>query len=193
MPLWYHDKYAGCIGVRLSNSVNMPHNTNKREILFLKKNRPGMGLNVYFTYQVVGYHGTGSIPYRLALTAVFVEGWIFIALSLLGMRQWLVRLLPTSLKIASACGIGLFLAIIGLSYPAGIGAITGSFPAPLDIGGCPPEFLDKFGTCTQGKMSNPQLWIGIMCGGITTVVLMAYRVRSALVIGILVVSIISWP
>jgi AGZA family xanthine/uracil permease-like MFS transporter len=37
---------------------------------------PGMGLNAYFTYTVVGFHGTGPVPYRLALTAVFVEGKI---------------------------------------------------------------------------------------------------------------------
>jgi adenine/guanine/hypoxanthine permease len=152
-----------------------------------------MGLNAYFAYQVVGYHGTGNIPYRIALTAVFVEGWIFIALSLLGMRQWLVRLLPTSLKIASACGIGLFLAIIGLSYPAGLGAITGSFPSPLDIGGCPPEYMNEFGQCKSHKMTNPALWIGALAGGIVTVVLMAFKVRSALILGILIVSVISWP
>jgi adenine/guanine/hypoxanthine permease len=122
-----------------------------------------------------------------------VEGWIFIALSLLGMRQWLVRLLPTSLKIASACGIGLFLAVIGLSYSAGIGAVTGSFPAPLDLGGCPPDYLDSFGQCTGQKMRNPALWIGVFFGGIVTVVLMAYKVKSAMIIGILLTSIISWP
>jgi hypothetical protein len=47
-----------------------------------------MGLNAYFTYQVVGFHGTGPVTYRLALTAVFIEGFIFIFLSLIGMRQW---------------------------------------------------------------------------------------------------------
>ncbi|KAF2463417.1 xanthine/uracil permease family protein-like protein [Lindgomyces ingoldianus] len=154
---------------------------------------PGMGLNAYFTYQVVGFHGTGKIPYKLALAAVFVEGWIFIFLALTGMRQWLVRLLPTSIKIASACGIGLFLALIGLSYPAGIGAITGSFPAPLDLGGCLPQHLDNFGHCTGHKMQNPALWIGIFAGGIFTVLLMAYKVKSAMILGILLVSIISWP
>jgi AGZA family xanthine/uracil permease-like MFS transporter len=114
-----------------------------------------MGLNAYFAYQVVGYHGTGNISYRLALAAVFTEGWVFIALSLLGMRQWLVKTLPASIKIASACGIGLFLALIGLSYSAGIGAVTGSFPGPLDLGGCPSQYLDQFGQCTSHKMQNP--------------------------------------
>ena len=152
-----------------------------------------MGLNAYFAYQVVGFHGTGNISYGLALTAVFVEGWIFIALSLLGMRQWLVRILPTSLKIASACGIGLFLAVQGLSYSAGIGAITGSYPAPLDIGGCPPAFLDASGHCTGQKMRNPALWVGVFCGGLPTIMLMAYNVKSAVITGIVLVSIISWP
>jgi len=70
---------------------------------------PGMGLNAYFTYTVVGFHGTGPVTYELALTAVFVEGFIFVALSLLGMRQWLARVIPTSIKLASSVGIGLYL------------------------------------------------------------------------------------
>ena len=45
---------------------------------------PGMGLNAYFAYQVVGFHGSGIVPYNLALTAVFIEGFIFIGLSLIG-------------------------------------------------------------------------------------------------------------
>ncbi|RMZ80874.1 hypothetical protein DV737_g2755, partial [Chaetothyriales sp. CBS 132003] len=76
---------------------------------------PGMGLNAYFTYQVVGFHGTGAVPYRLALTAVFAEGLVFVFLALTGMRQWLVKMIPASLRIASTSGIGLFLAMIGLS------------------------------------------------------------------------------
>lgn len=154
---------------------------------------PGMGLNAYFAYQVVGYHGTGNISYQLALAAIFTEGWIFILLSLLGMRQWLVKTIPTSIKIASACGIGLFLALIGLSSSAGIGAITGSYPAPLDLGGCPLQYLDDVGHCASHKMQNPALWIGVFCGGMLTIILMAYKVKSAMIIGIILVSIISWP
>ncbi|EXJ64422.1 MFS transporter, AGZA family, xanthine/uracil permease [Cladophialophora yegresii CBS 114405] len=59
---------------------------------------PGMGLNAYFTYQVVGFHGTGPVSYRLALTAVFIEGFIFAFLFLIGMRQWLVGVISSSLK-----------------------------------------------------------------------------------------------
>lgn len=169
-----------------------------------------MGLNAYFAYQVVGFHGSGNISYELALAAVFAEGWIFMLMSFLGMRQWLVKALPGSIKIACACGIGLFLALIGLSYTAGIGAVTGGYLAPLDLGGCPPQYLDEFGKCTSHRMQNPavsssfgddwgrvltrqQLWIAIFCGGFLTVLLMAYRVRSAMIVGIFFVSVISWP
>lgn len=116
---------------------------------------PGMGLNAYFAYQVVGYHGSGIVPYSLALTAVFIEGFIFIGLSLIGMRQWLVKVIPNSLKIATACGIGLFLALIGLSNNVGIGAISGSKDTPLEIAGCADQYKDALGTCTSHRMTSP--------------------------------------
>jgi adenine/guanine/hypoxanthine permease len=47
-----------------------------------------MGLNAYFAYQVVGFHGTGSLSYRMALAAVFIEGFVFLFLALTGMRQY---------------------------------------------------------------------------------------------------------
>lgn len=73
---------------------------------------PGMGLNAYFTYTVVGFHGSGPVSYELALTAVFVEGLVFVGLSLLGMRQWLARSIPMSIKLASSVGIGLYLSML---------------------------------------------------------------------------------
>ncbi|KAF4632597.1 hypothetical protein G7Y89_g5523 [Cudoniella acicularis] len=154
---------------------------------------PGMGLNAYFTYQVVGYHGQGSVSYQLALTAVFVEGLIFVILSLMGLRQWLARIIPSSLKIASGAGIGLYLALIGLTYDAGIGAITGGSADPLQLGGCIPSLRGTDGSCTSGKMRNPTMWLGIFCGGIFTAFLMMYRVKGAVIAGILLVSVISWP
>jgi AGZA family xanthine/uracil permease-like MFS transporter len=82
-----------------------------------------------FTYSVVGYHGSGFITYREALAAVFLEGyvnfsrgmlffvftsfplrWIFFILSLLGLRQWLARIMPQSLVLAVGAGIGLYIA-----------------------------------------------------------------------------------
>jgi AGZA family xanthine/uracil permease-like MFS transporter len=170
---------------------------------------PGMGLNAYFAYQVVGFHGDGIISYNLALTAVFIEGFIFIFLSLIGMRQWLVKSIPVSLKVAAACGIGLLLAEIGLSSSAGIGIISGSKTSPLELAGCPDQYRDENGFCTSHKMTSPtvsriitvhyagltraKMWIGIFCGGIITAYLMTYKIKSSMIVGILLVSIISWP
>ncbi|RDA88943.1 hypothetical protein CP532_0672 [Ophiocordyceps camponoti-leonardi (nom. inval.)] len=156
---------------------------------------PGMGLNAYFAFQAVGVNGSGNISYRTALTAVFLEGIIFIILALTGLRQWLVRLIPATIKTATGVGIGLFLTEIGLSYSVGIGAITGGGRStPLALGGCPLELVDPVsGMCQSGLMTSPKMWIGVVCGGIVTSFLMAFRVKYAFVIGIAIVSILSWP
>ncbi|KAL1835872.1 hypothetical protein VTJ49DRAFT_5957 [Mycothermus thermophilus] len=154
---------------------------------------PGMGLNAYFTYQVVGIKGQGHINYRLALTAVFLEGWIFMFLALTGMRHWLVKIIPRTIKIASGVGIGMFLTLIGMTYATGIGIITGSMTSPLALAGCPLEDLNEAGECTSNLMSNPKMWVGVVLGGILTTVLMSFRVRGAIIIGIAIVSIMSWP
>ncbi|KAG6098090.1 hypothetical protein E4U31_004811 [Claviceps sp. LM219 group G6] len=170
---------------------------------------PGMGLNAYFAFQVVGVNGSGNTKYSTALTAVFLEGIIFIVLALTGMRQWLVKVIPSTLKTATGVGIGLFLTELGLSYSVGIGAITGGgLATPLALGGCPAELLSKTtGACEVGQMTNPkartiiytsanqipQLWLAIFCGGIVTAFLMAYRIKYAFIVGIALVSVISWP
>jgi xanthine/uracil/vitamin C permease (AzgA family) len=156
---------------------------------------PGMGLNAYFAYTVVGYHGSGMIPYRVALTAVFVEGFVFLGLTLLGIRQWLARALPASIKLATGTGIGLYLTLIGLTYNAGIGLVTGAVDTPMEPAGCVSTLRDPTtGLCpNSAKMRNPTMWIGIFCGGVLTACLMLYRVKGAIIIGILLVSVISWP
>jgi len=154
-----------------------------------------MGLNAYFTFTVVGYHGTGLIPYEVALTAVFVEGFVFVGLTLIGLRQWLARAIPHSIKLATGVGIGLYLTIIGLTYSAGIGLITGAVDTPVELAGCAPQYRDvDTGLCPASqKMRNPTLWLGIFLSGILVVMLQMYRVKGAIIIGILLVSIISWP
>ncbi|KAJ5097011.1 hypothetical protein N7456_007732 [Penicillium angulare] len=156
---------------------------------------PGMGLNAYFAYTVVGEHGSGMIPYRVALTAVFVEGWVFLGLTLLGMRQWLARALPASIKLATGCGIGLYLALIGLTYSAGIGLVQGATDTPIELAGCASQYIDpETNLCMNSeKMRSATMWVGIFCGGIFTALLMMYRIKGAVIIGILLVSIISWP
>ena len=72
---------------------------------------PGMGLNAYFTYSVVlGMNYT----WQVALGAVFLSGVLFLILSILPVREWIINAIPRSLKMAIGAGIGLFLAIIGL-------------------------------------------------------------------------------
>ncbi|SPQ21259.1 34b8dd36-e374-4c1d-aa39-47287332fd4d [Thermothielavioides terrestris] len=154
---------------------------------------PGMGLNAYFTYQVVGAKGTGPINYRIALTAVFMEGWIFMFLALTGMRHWLIKIIPGTIKIASGVGIGLFLTLIGMSYTSGIGIVTGGIATPLALAGCPAEDLHESNQCTTGILTSPKMWVGIMCGGLLTTILMAFRVKGAIIIGIAIVSFLSWP
>ena len=72
---------------------------------------PGMGLNAYFTYAVV--KGMG-VPWQVALGAVFLSGVLFLIISLLRIREWLVNAIPMSLKLGIGAGIGLFLGLIGL-------------------------------------------------------------------------------
>ncbi|KIY44735.1 xanthine/uracil permease [Fistulina hepatica ATCC 64428] len=159
---------------------------------------PGLGLNAYFTYSIVGYHGTGMITYGEALAAVFLEGWIFMFLSILGLRQWLVRMMPQSLVLAVGAGIGFFIAwvirFLGLG-PSGLFVIGGDTSDLVGLGGCTADNyedgLDYY--CNTRVMRNPSTWLGIFVGGILTVMLMMYRVRGAILIGIFLVSVISWP
>ncbi len=72
---------------------------------------PGLGLNAFFTYSVcIGMH----CDWRIALMAVFIEGVIFIILSLTNVREAIFNAIPTSLKIGTSAGIGIFCAFIGL-------------------------------------------------------------------------------
>lgn len=107
---------------------------------------PGLGVNAYFA-SVVGQYGQGgTIAYGEALAAVFVEGVLFFFLSLIGLRQWLGRLIPRSLSLATGVGIGLFLAFIGIG-PAGIGVVGGQYTDLVGLGGCNDAFKDENGYC----------------------------------------------
>jgi AGZA family xanthine/uracil permease-like MFS transporter len=80
---------------------------------------PGMGLNAYFTYGVV--KGMG-VPWETALGAVFLSGVLFLLLTVLGVRRWIVESIPRPLYSATAVGIGLFIALIGLKNAGVIAA-----------------------------------------------------------------------
>ena len=72
---------------------------------------PGMGLNAYFTYGVV--KGMG-VEWQTALGAVFLSGVLFLLLTAVGVRRWIVESIPRPLYAATAVGIGLFIALIGM-------------------------------------------------------------------------------
>ena len=72
---------------------------------------PGMGLNAFFTYTVVG---TMGYSWQIALGAVFISGVMFMIMSLSRLREWLLNSIPMSLRFAMGAGVGLFLGLIGL-------------------------------------------------------------------------------
>src|SRR4051794_3764114 len=104
----------------------------------------------------------------MALTAVFVEGLIFVGLSIFGLRQFLAKIIPASIKIACSTGIGLYLCFIGLTSSAGIGAISGASQMPVGLAGCPDQYKDEVGHCASHKMQSSKLWIGFLLGGLLT-------------------------
>ena len=152
-------------------------------------------VNAYFAYSVVGVNGTGSLTYREALAAVFLEGWIFLFLSIFGVRQWFARNIPTSLSLATGAGIGIFIAFVGLQPGGGLGVLGGDYTNLVGLGGCPDQYTDPGHSyfCLSHVLQKPTIWFGVFVGGFFTVLMMMYRVRGAIIIGILLVSIISWP
>jgi len=123
---------------------------------------PGMGLNAYFTYTVV--KGMG-VPWQTALGAVFLSGVIFLLLTVGGIRQKLLGAVPHQLHAAVAGGIGLFIALIGLRNA---GLIV---PSSATI-------------VTLGDLHNHATQLAIL-GIVLIAVLQAYRVRAAMLIGVL--------
>ena len=129
---------------------------------------PGMGLNAYFTYSVV--IGMG-ISWQMALFAVFVEGLIFIVLSLTNVREAIFNAIPGSLKLAVSGGIGLFIALIGFLNAK----IAVSDPSTTIA-------LRKFDVNFRSESMGAIL---ALLGIIITVVLLVRNVKGAILFGIL--------
>ena len=129
---------------------------------------PGMGLNAFFTYYVVG---TLHLPWQVALGAVFFSGVLFFVMTLGGLRQSIIRAVPENLKRAIGVGIGMFIAFIGLR---GTGIII----------------ADKATYVTLGHVMNPTTLLSLF-GLLLTGALMARGVKGAILIGILVVTILG--
>ena len=127
---------------------------------------PGMGLNAYFAYTVV--IGMG-VPWQTALGCVFISGIAFFLLTLVGVRQLIVRAFPRPLVNATAAGIGLFIAFIGLKNAG----LVVNHPAT---------------TVALGDLTQPSALLAI-AGLILISALIARRVAGAILIGIVVISI----
>lgn len=136
---------------------------------------PGMGLNSLFAVTVVKAMG---YSWEVALTAVFIEGIIFILLTFFNVREAIINCIPIGVKKAVSVGIGLFIAFIGL-YNNGTGIVQLGTPqsVPLHIG--------KFGATSPALL--------IMIGLIIISILVILKVKGALLIGILLTTIIGFP
>ena len=133
---------------------------------------PGLGLNAFFTYSVV--LGMGC-SYKLALTAVLVEGILFIVLSLCGVREAIIHSIPEGIKKAVAVGIGLFITIIGLVNAGICSRETGTFIGFVNFAG-----------------SNHAAIVAIL-GLIITIILYTLNVKGSILIGIILTTIIGIP
>lgn len=126
---------------------------------------PGMGINAYFAYTVC--LGLG-VPWQQALGLVLVNGVAFLALSLSGIREKIINVIPFQLKMAITCGVGLFIAFIGLKN----GGIVTGHPVTL---------------VTHGALGSPAVLL-CFAGIVLTIVLMVRRVPGGIILSILAVT-----
>lgn len=129
---------------------------------------PGMGLNAYFTYTVC--LGMG-VPWQVALAAVCVSGIVFVIFSLTGVRKAIIDGIPQSLKFAIVAGIGLFLTLIGMKSAG----IVVDNPATL---------------VALGDIKSPSVLLSLL-GFFVIVALDHFRIRGAIIISILVLTVLS--
>lgn len=130
---------------------------------------PGMGLNAYFAFTVVG---AMHIPWQTALGLVFISGVLFILLTVAGVRQLIVSAIPRALFSAIAAGIGLFIAFIGLKN---MGLVVGA----------------EATTVALGDIHAPGTQLALLGLAILSV-LIVLKVRGAIFIGIVATAILGW-
>ena len=131
---------------------------------------PGMGLNAFFAYticMIMGY------SWQFALTAVFLEGLLFILLTVTNLREKIVEVLPDTLKKAISAGIGLYIAFIGLKSA---GVIVGNEKTLVTI----------------GDVTTGSALLGLI-GIVITSIMLVKKIKGALLIGILLTTVIGIP
>jgi len=129
---------------------------------------PGMGINAFFTFTICLGRG---VPWNEALGMVFVNGFIFLLLSVTGVREKIIAAIPLGLKIAVTCGVGLFIAFIGLQDGGVIVKNSATFVGPGDF--------------TTGPTAL------CLAGIILTAILVARKVPGAIVLGILTITLVG--
>jgi len=130
---------------------------------------PGMGINAFVAYGVC--KGMGYSP-QVALGAVFISGVIFFIISLTPFRNWIINAIPKSLKLGIGAGIGLFLAMIGLS----ISGVVVDHPVTL---------------VTLGNLKDPIVILACLTF-VTMVVLEKLNIKGNIILALLGFSIITW-
>jgi adenine/guanine/hypoxanthine permease len=161
---------------------------------------------------VVGWRGTEGVSYEAAVTAVLIEGIIFLILAVTGMRYAITKLIPEPVRKSTPAAIGFFLAHIGLQTAEGIGIVVADIATGVTLGGCPLEKRTKITALTEscaadsltcvtsdqytcdvlgGVMTSGTVWVG-MLGLMIIMTMMAYKQRSAFIVGITFITVISW-
>jgi AGZA family xanthine/uracil permease-like MFS transporter len=142
---------------------------------------PGMGLNAYFVFSVVLAMG---IPWEVALAAVFIEGIIFLIISLpqIGWRTKMINAIPRDLKIATGSGIGMFLAIIGLRE---MGWIQDDGATLVNLATTEAWGSGEYAIYQHGAIIS-------MVALIAITVMMARGIKGAIIYGILAASVYGW-
>lgn len=130
---------------------------------------PGMGLNAFFTFTAVA---TLKVPWPVALGAVFWSGIVFLILTLLNIRVLILRAIPRPLRYAIAGGIGLFITLIGL--------VNAGF------------IIHKPGTIVGAAPITPAVG-AFLAGLFFTAILIARRVKGAILYGIVFTTLCAWP
>jgi len=131
---------------------------------------PGMGLNAYFAFTVVI---TLGIPWQTALAAVFVEGIIFIAMSSVGARRYIIEFFPEPVKFAVGAGIGLFLLLLGL----------------IEIN---VAVADEATLVSLGNVASDPVALLALAGLAFTIVLYAKGVTGSIITGIVATAAAGW-
>jgi AGZA family xanthine/uracil permease-like MFS transporter len=130
---------------------------------------PGMGLNAFFAFTICL---TREIPWEAALGIVFWNGILFLILSLMGVRKKIAEAIPSSLKIGVQCGIGLFIAFVGLKNAGLVVDNQATFVA-------------------LGDLSDPGVMLALL-GIVVTIVLVIRQVTGAILISVILLTIIGY-